>query len=224
MAKGKWQSKFKDETTSLARWLQSAEHNNRENEPRHIGCYEQKPSLLFPFFGRSLRFDGNSFRLGLGQAGRGRKVAIGIARVVVVIGEGIPMLQEIFYRFDRNGKTETFTESQLHIGNADHLTPHVEQWAAAVARIDLRRGLQIKRALELARLGAHDSLGDGAFEAQGASNRKDPFTHSQIIRIPQNNPRKMRSIFIIDLQQGKVLELVHGDNADLFVIGAFQLP
>ena len=34
----------------------------------------------------------------------------------------------------------------------------------------------------------------------------------------------MRSIFIIDLQQGKVLELVHGDNADLFVIGAFQLP
>src|SRR5439155_11645501 len=131
----------KTKPAPLSRWLRGAEHCNQEDEARYLGCYEQKPSLLFPFFGGRLPFDRNGFRLGFGEARRGRQIAIGIAWVVIVMGEGIPMLQEEFDRFDWNGKAETFTESQLHVGNAYHFASHVEQWAAAVAGIDLSGGL-----------------------------------------------------------------------------------
>src|SRR5262249_28222751 len=92
----------------------------------------------------------------------GFEVAIGVAWIVVRISESVPMIEEEFDRFNRNRKAESFAKCDLHIGDADHFPTHIKQRSAAVARIDLRRGLEVKLAAELARLGAENAFRNSA--------------------------------------------------------------
>src|SRR2546423_946157 len=92
-----------------------------------------------------------------GAAGR-LKIPVGIARIVVVVSECIAVVQEVLHRLDRNSKPQAFAESNLHVGDADDLTPEVKQGPSAIARIDLRRGLQIKLTLHRTSLGADDAF------------------------------------------------------------------
>src|SRR2546425_1787321 len=98
------------------------------------------------------------------KAARWSKIAIRIAGILVVVSESVPMIQKEFHGLDRNGETDPFgPEANFHIRHPHHFAPKVKQRPAAVARIDLGRGLQIKFSLQLARLGADDSLRDGSF-------------------------------------------------------------
>src|ERR1035437_5352078 len=70
------------------------------------------------------------------------EVAEGIVRIVRRIGEGVAVVEEIFHQFDRNRKTQAFAKSDLHVRHAHDFAGEVEERAAAVARVDLRAGLQ----------------------------------------------------------------------------------
>src|SRR5205823_659263 len=64
------------------------------------------------------------------------QIAIGIARVVVVVGERVPMAQEKSDGLDRNGKAQAFSKSDFHVRHAHDFATKVEQRSAAVAGID----------------------------------------------------------------------------------------
>ena len=84
---------------------------------------------------------------GFGPAGW-LKITIRIARIVVIISKCIPMVQEVFDVFHRDGKAKAFDEVNFHIGHAHHFTAQIKQRTATIAGIDLRRGLQVKVALQ----------------------------------------------------------------------------
>src|SRR3954468_12085913 len=61
---------------------------------------------------------------------RGRlQISKWVARVVVVVSIGIPMVQEEFHTLHRNGKPKPFAKSKLHIGHANYLAAHVKKRA-----------------------------------------------------------------------------------------------
>ncbi len=53
----------------------------------------------------------------LGPAGR-LQIAIRTAGIIVVVGKGVAMLQEVLNRFHRDGKTEAFAHGDFHVGHA----------------------------------------------------------------------------------------------------------
>lgn len=83
------------------------------------------------------------FHPGLPYAARRFKVAIRSAGVVEGISKRIAMIEEELDVFDRDGKAQPLTGRDFHIGHADHFAAQVEERSAAIARIDLRRSLQI---------------------------------------------------------------------------------
>ena len=87
----------------------------------------------------------------------------------------------------------------------------------------LRRGLQIKLALHLARLGAQDALGHCAFQTERTADGKNFFTHRQPIGIAKEHACKFRRVLVVNLQQRDVLEFIDGDDLDVLVTLAFQL-
>ena len=88
----------------------------------------------------------------------------------------------------------------------------VEQRAAAVARIDLRRRLNVGQPLAVAVLRADDPLGHRAFQTERVADREDFFALFLIIGIGQQD-RLERQIFLLgDLQQSQIEELIHGDD------------
>ena len=87
------------------------------------------------------------------------------------------MVEKEFDGFDGNGKSKALAESDLHVSDADDLAAHIEERAAAVAGIDLGRGLKIKLATQLPGLGAEYAFGNGAFQAERAADRKNTLTH-----------------------------------------------
>ena len=99
---------------------------------------------------------------------------------------------------------------------------HVEERAAAVARIDLGGGLQIKLASKLTCLGAEDAFGDGALKAKRAADGKDALADGQGIGIAQQDEFEFGRVLVIDLEQGEILKFVHGHDAHLFVADAVQ--
>src|ERR1017187_6296833 len=128
----------------------------------------------------SLPFTIHSFIGGFLPGMTGRfEIAIGVAGVVVGVGERIAMIKEVFHRLDRNGKTKPFPEGNFHVCDADDLARKVEERAAAVAGIDLRGGLQIKSAAQLAGLGAENALRHSALKAERTAYGEDVFTHRQ---------------------------------------------
>src|ERR1041385_6993470 len=113
------------------------------------------------------------------------EVAIRIARIVVRICESIPVVEEKLHRFNGNGKPKAFTESDLHVRDADDFARQVKQGAATVARIDLRRGLQIQFAAELPRFRAENAFGDRALETERTAHCKYSFADRERIRVAQ---------------------------------------
>src|SRR6267154_4659748 len=45
------------------------------------------------------------------------QVSVRVARVVIGIGKGIAMIEEILHGIDRNGKAEAFTKGDFHVGD-----------------------------------------------------------------------------------------------------------
>ena len=133
------------------------------------------------------------------------------------------MIEEELHLVHRDGEAEALGEGQFHVGHADDLAPQVEERAAGVAGIDLRRGLQIERALHLPGLRADDAFGDGAFESQRAADGEDAFAHAQNLRVSERDEGELRRLLVLDLQQREIGELVHGHDADLLVAAAFEL-
>src|SRR5882762_7385763 len=111
------------------------------------------------------------------SAAWGFEVAIRVARVIIGVSEGITVIEKEFHGFDGDRKAQSFTKSDLHIRDADDFAGHIEQRAPAVARIDLRSGLEIKLAAELARLGAENAFSNGAFKTKRAADCKNAFPH-----------------------------------------------
>src|SRR5262245_37361029 len=76
------------------------------------------------------------------------QIPIRVAGIVRVIGVGIAVPEEILHVFDRDGEANAFPKD-LHVGHSSHFASKIEQRSAAVARIDLCRGLNVKTALKL---------------------------------------------------------------------------
>ena len=130
------------------------------------------------------------------------EVAEWIAGIVVVVRVSIAMLQEKFHSLNRNGEPEAFTKCNFHVGHAYDFAAQIEKGAATVSGVDLRCGLQIKIALHLAGLGAHDSFGDSAFEAKRTANGENAFTHRENFGVAERNTCKLRRIFVFNFKQG----------------------
>ena len=105
-------------------------------------------------------------------AARRFEIAIGIVRIVNGIGKSVTMIEKAPDQFDGNGKTQAFAEGDLHVGYADNLAGEIEQRAAAVAGIDLRGGLQVKLAFDLARLGAENARRHRTFQSHRTADGK----------------------------------------------------
>src|SRR5947208_3782479 len=61
------------------------DHRARKSVVNASSAPQKEASLLFSLFGGGLGFDRDGFCFGFGQARRWRQIAIGIARVVVVV-------------------------------------------------------------------------------------------------------------------------------------------
>src|SRR5262249_36413012 len=94
---------------------------------------------------------------------------------------------------------------------------------AAVTGVDLGGRLQIKLAFQLAGLGAEDAFGHGALEAQWAADGKNGIADIQGVRTAQRDIFKLGCVFILDMQQGEVMEFIDGDDADLLESLAVKL-
>ena len=127
------------------------------------------------------------------------------------------MIQETFHQFNRNGKTQALAESDLHVGHPDNLAGKIEQWATAVAGVDLRARLQVEFAFQFAGLGAQDALRDRALQAERAADGKDRVTNAQGVGTAQGDGLELGRVPVLDLQQRQVMKLVDGNDLDLFV-------
>ena len=133
------------------------------------------------------------------------------------------MIEEVAHHLGRDREAKTFTSGDLHVGDTDDFAEEIEQWPAAVAGIDLRGGLQIKIATDLTRLGAEDALRDGALQTERAADGEHALTRGQRIRAADLDVLELRRVFVLDLQQREIGELVHGHDANLLVGASFEL-
>ena len=133
------------------------------------------------------------------------------------------MIEEVFHAVHRYGETQAFAEGDFHVGHANDFTAQVEERTAAVARIDLRRGLQVQLALHRAGLRADDPFGDGPFQSQRTADGEDPFADGQGVRVAEENAGKPWCVFLLNLEQGQVREFVHRDDPNLLVTPALEL-
>src|ERR1043166_39395 len=154
----------------------------------------------------------------------GRQITVRIARIVIRVSERIPVIEEEPNCLNRDRESQSFSKSNLHVRDANHFPCHVEQWSAAVAGVDLRRGLQIKFPPQLPRFGAQNSFGHGPLQSQRAPDRKHTLSDRQSVCIPKQNVRELRSLLVFNLQQSEVLELVDSYDAHLLVRLALELP
>ena len=69
----------------------------------------------------------------LPDAAGGLEIAVGVVRIVVVVGVGVAVVEEILDRVDGNGEPDALTEGQFHVGDADDFAAQVKERAAAVA-------------------------------------------------------------------------------------------
>ena len=86
---------------------------------------------------------------------------------------------------DPDGEAQALGRQDHRRVDADHLAARVGQWAARVARVDRRVGLNhlveqaaVPRA-ERAAEGAHDARGHGALEAERVTDRDEELTHPE---------------------------------------------
>ena len=100
---------------------------------------------------------------------------------------------------------------------------HVKQRAAAVAGIDLRGRLQIKLALQFARLGAQDARSHRAFQSHRAADGEHRIAHAQRVRTAEGDVFELRRVLVLDFQQRQVLKFVDGDDSHLLVSLAVEL-
>src|SRR5712672_3649748 len=133
--------------------------------------------LRFPVF----------LRRGVMRAAGRLEIAIGVTRIVVRVSERVAVIEEEPDGFGRDREAQAFAERDLHVRDANHFAAQVEKRAAAVARVDLGRGLQIEGAPQLPRLRAQDPLGDRAFEPQRAANGEDAFADRQRVGAAQDD-------------------------------------
>src|SRR5260221_7311473 len=115
----------------------------------------------------------------------GLEIVVWIAGIVIGIGEGIPVIEEEFDRFNGDREPEAFAKGDLHVSNAYNLSTHIEERAAAVTRINLGCGLQVERPLERTCFGAQDAFSHGPFQTERAADSEDSFPNGQGIRAPQ---------------------------------------
>jgi len=151
------------------------------------------------------------------SAAWGFEIAIRIAGIIVGVGKSVAVIEEEFDGLYWNCKTEPFAKGDFHVGDANHFAAHVEQRSAAVARVDLRGGLEIKLATELSRFGAKNAFGHGAFKAKRAADGEHAFTDGQGIGVAHDDVFKFGNVFVFDFQEREIFELIHRDDADLFV-------
>src|SRR5580765_4483518 len=72
------------------------------------------------------------------------EIVIWIAWIVVRVSVSVAMIEEETHGLDRDGEAESLAKSDLHVRDAHDFAGEIEKRAAAVAGIDLRRGLQVK--------------------------------------------------------------------------------
>lgn len=85
---------------------------------------------------------------------------------------------------DRDCKTQALAEDQFHVGHADYFALQIEQRAAAVAGVNLGRGLNICQTFEVAIPCTDNPLRYGSLQAQWITNREDliPFVQVLVLR------------------------------------------
>src|SRR5258708_39466131 len=114
--------------------------------------------------------------------------------------------QDVLRHVNRNGEANPLSRLNNGRVDADHLPPAVNEWTAAVARIQRGIGLNYivdkvsRDAPQGSAQGADDTGRHRRFESIGTANRHDQFTDTQLGRFTQNGVRYFVGVGLDDGQ------------------------